>query len=52
MNSPYNNFIYLPNNNAQVNYTTPYVTTIPQYQYLPKNEVPQYLINPLGMHCF
>ena len=46
MNSPYNNFIYLPNNNAQVNYTTPYVTTIPQYQYLPKNEVPQYLINP------
>ena len=45
MSSEYNDLIFLTNNYTTIDYTTPYVTEIPEYQILPKNEYTQYVVD-------
>ena len=46
MSSEYNQVIYVPNNIATMPYNVQYIATTPQYQYLRKNELNSYLVNP------
>ena len=46
MSSEYNQVIYVPNNIAAMPYNVQYIATTPQYQYLRKNELNSYLVNP------
>ena len=46
MSTEYNQVLYIPNNIAPMPYNVQYVATTPQYQYLPKNELNTYVVNP------